>query len=67
MIKTSNKIKEEIVEGFSYRVTTPSLGVILLINQLADFGEKQLSVFGSRLMHLALLPILDDSGDSWSV
>ena len=37
--------------------------IILLINQLGDFGEEQLSVFGSRggqicpLMHVALCTV----------
>ena len=43
-IKTSNKTKEEIVEGFSLRVTTPSCAckqVLEVETDLADSGAHQ--------------------------
>ena len=43
-IKTSNKTKEEIVEGFSLRVTTPSCAckqVLEVETDMADSGAHQ--------------------------
>ena len=45
-IKTSNKTKGEIVEGFSHRVTTPSRAckpVLEVETDLADSGAQSVS------------------------
>ena len=55
-IKTSNKTKEELVEGFSLRVTTPSHAcepVLEVETDLADFGAQSGSVSNSWLVIIA--------------
>ena len=39
-IKTSNKTKEEIVEGFSLRVTTPSCACEQVLEVETDFADS---------------------------
>ena len=54
-IKTSNKTKEEIVEGFSLRVTTPSCAckqVLEVETDFADSGAQSGSVINYRLVIL---------------
>ena len=56
-VKTSNKTKEDIVEGFSLRVTTPSRAcepVLEVETDLADSGAQSGSVSNSWLV---ILPI----------
>ena len=55
--KTSNKTKEEIVEGFSLRVTTPSRAcepVLEVETDLADSGAQSGSVSNSWLVILPM-------------
>ena len=57
-IKTSNKTKEEIVEGFSLRVTTPSRAcepVLEVETDLADSGAESGSVSNSWLVILQMV------------
>ena len=57
MIKTSNKTKEEIVEGFSLRVTTPSRAcepVIEVETDLAYSGAQSGPVSNSWLANLPM-------------
>ena len=56
-IKTSNKTKEEIVEGFSLRVTTPSGAcepVLEVETNLADSGSQSGSFSNSWLVILLM-------------
>ena len=56
-VKTSNKTKEDIVEGFSMRVTTTSRAcepVLEVETDLADSGAQSGSVSNSWLV---ILPI----------
>ena len=56
-IKTSNKTKEELVEGFSLRVTTPSRAcepVLEVEIDLADLGVQSGSVRNSWLVILPM-------------
>ena len=56
-IKTSNKTKEEIVERFSLRVTTPSCAyeqVLEVETDLADSGAQSGSVSNSWLVILLM-------------
>ena len=56
-IKPSNKTKEEIVEGFSLRLITPSHAcepVLGVETDLADFGAQSGSVSNSCLMILPM-------------
>ena len=55
--KTNNKTKEEIVEGFSLRVTTPSCAcepVLEVETDLADSGAQSESVSNSWMVILAM-------------
>ena len=55
--KTSNKTKEEILEGFSLRVTTLSRAcepVLEVETDLADPGAQSESVSNSRLLILPM-------------
>ena len=55
--KTSNKTKEEIAEGFSLRVTTPSCAyeqVLDMETDLADSGAQSGSVSNSWLVILPM-------------
>ena len=55
--KTSNKTKEEIVEGVSLRVTTPSCvceQVLEVETDLADSGAQSGSVSNSWLVNLPM-------------
>ena len=57
-IKTSNKTKEEIVEGFSLKVTTPSRAceaVPEVETNLAESGAQLGSVSDSRLVMLSMV------------
>ena len=56
-IKTTNKTKEEIVEGFSLRVTRPSRAcepVLEVETDLADSGAQSGSVSNSWLVILPM-------------
>ena len=56
-IKTSNKTKEEIVDGFSLRVTIPSSAceqVLELETDLADSGAQSGSISNSWLVILPM-------------
>ena len=56
-IKTSNKTWEEIVEGFSLRVTTPSRACVPVLEvetDLADSGAPSGSVGNSWLVILSM-------------
>ena len=58
-IQTSNKTKEEIVEGFSLRITTPSRACepvtgLELETDLADSGAQSGSVSNSWLLILSM-------------
>ena len=57
-IKTSNKTKEELVEGFSLRVTTLSQAcepVVEVETNLADLGAQSGSVRNSWLVILPMV------------
>ena len=54
-IKTSNKTKEYIVEGFSLRVTTPSRACELVLEVETDFAD---SIAQSGLVSSSWLVIL---------
>ena len=56
-IKPSNKTKEEIVEGFSLRLITPSRAcepVLEVETDLADFGAQSGSASSSSLVILPM-------------
>ena len=60
-IKTSNKTKEELVEGFSLRVTTPSQAcepIVEVETNLADLGAQSGSVSNSWLVILPMVNYL---------